>query len=419
MRTLVRIFLGLLVIGIAGAASYQPAMRYWKERNKPHWKTADVSRGDIVSVVNSTGEVKPVLSITIGSFVSGPIKNIYADFNDEVKSGDLLAEIDPELIEAGVKSDEALLATARAEVERSRAQAQQARNDEARAIALRQENEDYISDTEMDQFKFTRQSLEAQLRVAQASVAQAEANLQRSRQNLLYTKITAPDDGIIIERKIDRGQTLAAQFQTPEMFVLAPRMREKMHVFASVDEADIGLVRAAQDADQPVRFTVDAYPEELFEGRIEQIRLSSTTTQNVVTYPVVVAATNPDLKLLPGMTATISFQIDQRTDIVRIPNSALRFYPDRERVHEDDRPILDGREDDGDDSASSDAMLSAEQRAEAVRSRRERHVWVFDGQWLRAVPVTVGMSDNRYSELVEGDLQIGRELVTGIKPKSK
>src|SRR5262249_52037125 len=148
-----------------------------------------------------------------------------------------------------------------------------------------------------------------------------------SQAQLRYTNIKAPVDGIIINRKIDPGQTLAAQFQAPELFVVAPDMRTKMYVHASVDEADIGLIHEAQRKDLPVTFTVDAYPDDLFEGMIEEIRLSSTTTQNVVTYPVIVAAPNPDLKLLPGMTASISFEVNRRADIIKIPNSALRYFP--------------------------------------------------------------------------------------------
>lgn len=418
MSTLIKITLFLVLPAAALVASYRPVANYWKERNRPQWRLAEVTSGNVMSVVNSTGEIKPVLSIQVGSFVSGPIDNIYVDFNDEVKKDQLLAEIDPVLFEADVARDEAVLATARAEVVRANALLQQASNEYKRAMALREENEDYISDTELDQYKFSQASLEASVSVAEASVTRSDASLARSRQNLGYTKITAPDDGIIIDRKIDPGQTLTAQFQTPEMFILAPRMREKMHVFASVDEADIGLVKQAKDHDQPVHFTVDAYPNELFEGVIEQIRMSSTMTQNVVTYPVVVAADNPDLKLLPGMTASISFQVEEKSDVIKIPNAALRFYPDPQYVRPEDKKILEGAavntsEDDGDDKS----MLSATEKAEAQKKRHRRHVWVTEGELLRAIEVVTGLSDNKASVLVEGDIQEGTKLVTGIKPK--
>lgn len=422
MKTLLKISVVLLVLGGAGYASYKPIVGYWKHRNRPVWREVEVTRGRIVSVVNSTGEVKPVLSIQVGSFVSGPIDKINVDFNDEVKKGDVLAMIDPRLFDAEVSRDEAILATARAEVLRAEALLQQAQNDEKRAMALRAENPLYMSDTELDQYKFTRASREAALEVARASVQQAMASLERSKQNQEYTVIKAPDDGTIIERKIDRGQTLTAQFQTPEMFILAPRMREKMHVFASVDEADIGFVKQAQETKQPVQFTVDAYPNELFQGEIEQIRMSSTAIQNVVTYPVVVAAANPDLKLLPGMTASISFQIEEKEDVIKISNAALRFYPpDPQYVRPDDRKLLEGAamssEDEDENDELESSMMSASQRAEARAKRNRRHVWLVDGEYLRAVEVVMGISDNRYTELVSGDVQEGQKLVTGLKPK--
>src|SRR5205085_6730669 len=172
---------------------------------------------------------------------------------------------------------------------------------------------------------------------------QARASLDTAEANLNYTRIISPVDGVIIDRKVDPGQTVAASFQVPEMFVVAPDMRKEMRVFASVDEADIGLIREAQQTGQPARFTVDAYPDDLFSGTIFQIRQNSTTNQNVVTYPVVVSAPNPDLKLLPGMTASISFQIAESKDAVRVPNAALRFFPDKAQVREEDRKLLEGR----------------------------------------------------------------------------
>src|SRR5262249_37056318 len=203
---------------------------------------------------------------------------------------------------------------------------------------------------------------------------------------LEYTEIRSPVDGIIINRKIDQGQTLAAQFQTPELFIVAPDMRTKMHILASVDEADIGAIREGQRRGLPVRFTVDAYADDLFEGTIFQIRMSSTTTQNVVTYPVVVATPNPELKLLPGMTASLSFQIADTQDTLRIPNAALRFYPQREQVRPEDRKLLEGVERDSkEDADSASIRRSAEEKAEARRHRNHRHVWVVDGDFLKAV----------------------------------
>lgn len=418
MRFFLKFVLVIAALGGMGWAASKPAKKYLEERNRPVFRTADVSSGEIVSVVNSTGTIKPVLSVQIGSFVSGPIEELYVDFNDEVKKDDLLARIDPRIYQANVARDRATLAARKADIERARAQLQQAINDEQRAIALQADNKNFISNSEMDQFKFNRMALDAQLLAAQAAQEQADASLKNSEANLAYTEIRSPVDGIVIDRKIDPGQTLAAQFQTPELFIVAPQMREEMHVFASVDEADIGLIRDAKDAGQPVNFTVDAYPDDLFSGVIFQIRMSSTTTQNVVTYPVVVSAPNSELKLLPGMTASLSFQIERKTEIVRIPNAALRFYPQREHVHPDDHKILEGAERDNEDSPeTANLMMSAADKAEAGRQRNRRHVWITEDHLLRAVEIVTGLSDNKFTELISGDVREGQVLVTGVKPK--
>jgi len=414
--------IAVVVVGAVGAVSLPRMQAYYKSRYGIKYREENVSRGDITQVVNSTGAIQPVQKITVGTFVSGPITELNVDYNSKVKKGEIMALIDPRLYKAAFDSDNARLATANAEVARVTALLQQAINDEKRSKLLRAENRNYISDAEMDQFKFARGSLEAQLEVAKAAVIQAEANLKNSETNLRYTEIKAPVDGIVIDNKINPGQTLAAQFQTPEMFVVAPDMDKKMLVTASVDEADMGLIKDAQTRHEPVTFTVYAYPDELFEGKISQIRLNATTTQNVVTYPVVVEAPNPDMKLLPNMTATISFQIRKHENVLRIPNAALRFYPKLEQVRPEDRAILEGataaRPSSGSQNENGplESQRSAVERAEAGKKRNRRHVWVADGDLLRAVEVTVGISDNSYTELVAGDLKDGQALVTGEKP---
>jgi HlyD family secretion protein len=416
-----RLFRWLVILGVLGVVGWgiaSPAVKYWKERSRIVWREADVTRGRIVAVVNSTGTIKPVRSVLIGSFVSGPIKEIFVDFNDEVKAGQMMAQIDPLLYKANVARDAATLATKKADIERVKAQLQQAINDQARSKALRAENRLFISDAEMDQFRYKRESLAAELGVAEASVEQAQASLDSSQANLDYTEIKAPVDGVVIDRKVDPGQTVAASFQTPELFTVAPDMRKEMRVFASVDEADIGLIRSAQQAGQPVHFTVDAYPDDLFEGKIFEIRKNSTTTQNVVTYPVVVSAPNPELKLLPGMTASISFQVGEVKNVLRVPNPALRFYPQREQVRKDDRKILEGGPAVTPDDDQENTNRSAEEKADIRRNRNRRHVWVTDGELLRAIEVVTGLSDSKYTELVSGELKLGDRLVTGIQPKN-
>jgi HlyD family secretion protein len=415
MKLLRRLLIAAAILGIIGWAASGPAASFLKDRNKVAYREAKVVRRTISSVVNSSGEVKPVLSVVIGSFVSGPINKLYVDFNEQVTKGQLLAEIDPQIYIAAVNGAEAAQVTRVADVVRVQALLQQALNDERRSIALRKENRDFISQAEIDRFHFNRLQLEAQLKVANAAVQQADAALNNSQANLGYTKITSPVDGIIIKRNIDPGQTVAAQFQTPELFTVAPEMDKKMHVFASVDEADIGLIRRAQEEGRPVEFTVDAYPEDLFTGEIEQIRFSSTVTQNVVTYPVVVAAPNPDLKLLPGMTADLSFQIEKKEDVLCVPNAALRYYPEVIHVRDADRKILEGAEEEAREEEET-AELSAKQLTEAGAKRNRRHVWALDGDKLRAIPVVMGVSDNRFTEIKSGELTEGQLLVTGVKP---
>jgi HlyD family secretion protein len=411
------IFLVLLTaMGAVGFVGYQPAMRYWAERNRTQFRTATCNMGSIVAVVNSTGTVKPVSQVTIGSFVSGPIESLSAEFNKEVKKGDVLATIDPRLYAANVARDEANLATKKAELERILADLKKAENQEARIKLVAKQNASFVSEAELDEAYFARLSLEAQKEIAEASIRVAEANLENSVANLEYCSIRSPVDGIVIDRKIDPGQTLAAQFQTPELFIIAPDMRKEMHVFASVDEADIGYIRAAEAAGLPVEFTVDAYPNELFLGTIDQVRQSSTVAQNVVTYPVVVSAPNDDLKLMPGMTANLSFRIDSRDKALRVPNAALRFYPERAMVHPADQKILDGEQQSQSEDNAAEEVPAGEKKVLQEKAAT-RHVWFEENGLLRAIEIRVGISDYRYTEVVGGDLKEGRQLVIGIVPK--
>jgi HlyD family secretion protein len=412
-----RLLKWLVVLGILSgivAAATPPIRGYLKQRNAPKFRVAKVKRGDLKWEVEATGKVEPVLKVTIGSFVSGPIVEIFADFNQKVEKGELLAKVDPRIYKAAVARDQAVLATAQAEVLRVQANLQQAINDEKRARDLLEINPDYISDTEMDQFRYARQALDAQLAVAEQTVKQAEASLRNSEANLAYTDITAPTAGIVIDRKIDTGQTLAAQFQTPELFVLAPDMDKRMWIHASVNESDVGHVLTAQAENRPVEFFVEAYDDTLFTGCIRQVRQNPTEDQNIVTYPVIVESPNPDMKLLPGMTANLSFEIEKREDVLLIPGAAIRFLPDAKHVREEDKKILEGvaEEEEEEDVLTERA---AQERVEANRRRRKRHVWIKEGEKLRAVEIEYGLSDGRWYELVNGDLAEGQELVTGLE----
>jgi HlyD family secretion protein len=432
----------LVIVVLGGASVIIPARAQLQKMSQPKFRQEKVTRGDIIAVVNSTGTVNPVLSISVGSFVSGPIIKLPVEFNQKVKKGDLLAEVDPKLFKASVDRDKAnvtnadaslasakaMLTTRNAELEKAGTLYSQAERDYNRAFEVRRTNKSFVSDTEMDQFESNRDSLKAQLAVAKAAVEQAkagveqaqanldsaQANLKFSEANLEYTKITAPQDGIIINRKIDPGQTLAAQFQTPELFIIGIDMEQKMYITATVDEADIGMIRKAQASKQPVHFTVDAYPDDLFQGKIKEVRMNATSTQNVVTYPVVVETPNPELKLMPGMTANLSFQVSETTDSLRIPNAALRFYPQIGQVRPEDRKLLEGTQPDPKESQDSATVKrSAIETAETRQKRNKRHVWIVDGRFLKAIEVTTGISDHKYTQLLSGDLTEGQQLVTG------
>jgi HlyD family secretion protein len=443
----------LAVVGAIGYFSWGPIAKRIEESNKPRWRTSKVVKGTLKQQVSATGTVRPVKKVQIGSFVSGPIVDLFVEFNQEVKQNELLARIDPRLFAANVARDKASLATSMAEVQRSKALLQQARNDERRAIKLREKSPDFIAQSELDRVRFNRMSLEAQLVIAEAAVERARAGLTNSQANLDYCEIRSPEDGMIIDRKVEPGQTLAAQFQTPELFVVGVGMREKMHIFADVDESEIGLIREAADNEEPVSFKVTAYPDVEFEGRIEEVRFSSAELQNVVTYPVVVGCPNPDLKLLPGMTADLSFQIRKREDAIKIPKAAVRFLPsDKSHVREQDQHLLDVKKSDGDDEgqaendesekteegesgeADEDAPLlepaaesapdsESEPDSDSDDNKKEdktlRHVWVVEGELLKAIEIKVGISDSRFWELVSGDLEAGVELVTGQKDRGE
>jgi HlyD family secretion protein len=447
MKRLLTYGIVILIVGTLGWAAQHFGQRWLAERNKPRFKTAKLETGDLRLTVNASGEINPVLKVKIGSFVSGPILKLHVDYNAEVKAGDLLAEIDPRIYDAAVDREQASLQTRLAEVDRVKAELQRAKNDEQRANALKAENEDFISQTELDQYRFSRMGLEAQLKVAEAGVQQAQASLENSEANVEYTRITAPVDGVVVDRKIDPGQTLAAQFQTPELFVIAPGMKDKMHIQASVDEADIGLIKQAQAAGRPVYFSVDAYPDEVFrDGSIEQIRLSPIVNQQVVTYPVIVATPNPELKLLPGMTANLTFLVAELKDVLKIPNAALRYYPDKVHVREADQKYLEmtlaATPDEDEDSATSSLEPPVDEAAAAAVAATKRIVWVQEttadvkaaggtphpaaandptgapqptGR-LKAVEIMVGDSDYRFTRVLGGDLKSGDEIVVGLKP---
>jgi HlyD family secretion protein len=382
------------IVGVAGAAGY--SRLHASRAGGGPFRTQPIRRGDITLTVNSTGTVQPVQSVQVGAFVSGPILKVFVDFNAKVKKDQLLAQIDPRTYKSAVAREEASLAHGQADLARVKALLDQAVRNERRALRLKASNS--IAETDLDQSITDRKSLDAQIKLGEASIQQCAADLETARTNLDFTYIKSPVDGIVIDRKVDPGQTVAAQFQTPVLFIVAPDLEKKVYVYASVDEADIGLTRDAQRRDEPVTFTVDAYPDDSFEGRIAQIRLNPSTVSNVVTYTVVVESANAQLKLLPGMTANLAFRIQRHTGVLVVPNAALRFRPKAEQVRASDRAILDGS-DDG--AATTD------------RGRNRHYVWILDGGQLSAVDVVTGLSDKTSTELVSGNLTEGQQVITG------
>jgi len=411
----------LLLIGIVAGIAYGasgPARTYLQQRSVPKYRFAAVNFGPLETFVTATGEVKPVLQVSVGAFASGPVSELNADFNDRVTAGDVLAKIDPRIIQATVQSDEANLANRKAEVERIRVLLEQASRELDRSRQLQKQGDGYISAAELDSSVYSKLSLAAQVKIAEAAVQQSEAALENSRANLAYTKIVAPVSGIIIDRKIDLGQTLAAQFQTPELFVIAPDMDKRMHIYASVDEADIGLVRKSQENDGAVSFVVDAYPDQIFSGKIEQIRFRSSNVQNVVTYPVIVTAENADLKLMPGMTANLVFASEQVSESLLVPNSALRFFPEKKWVRADDQHLLGNSDSSQSDKSAIPSTASNTQKVLGINpTRRQRHVWILNGLQLKAIEVKTGLSDHRFTQVESTVLSKDSQLVIGIDDK--
>ena len=287
---------------------------------EPEVSTVTLTRGDVVDTVGATGALEAVTTVQVGSQVSGIIEALYADYNSIVREGEVIAQLEPSLFETQVEQGRANLARSEAEVERL-----QVTVEDARAQLVRSEDlssRDLISTTELEAAQVAVRSAEAQLKSAQASMTQSRAALSQNEVNLGHTVITAPIDGIVIARQVDMGQTVAASMSAPELFIIAADLT-KMRVIANIDESDVGRIRPGQ----VVSFTVDAYPSEEFDGTVSQIRLEPVVLQNVVTYATVIDVPNNELKLKPGMTATVTLEIARRENILRIQNSALRFRP--------------------------------------------------------------------------------------------
>jgi HlyD family secretion protein len=297
---------------------------FWRSKHlpppPPRYVTAAPSTGDVFETIQSTGQVKPVTEVQVGAQVSGRIVKVYVDFNSQVKAGDLLAEIDPQLIGAQIDANQAQLAAAAASVKRAEANADTAKVRLDRARKVYQEG--VGSQADLDAAQGNYDIALADVSSSKAQVAQINATLRSSKTNLAYTRIYSPIDGVVINRAVDPGQTVAASFQTPTLFVIAQDLR-KMRVLADIDEADVGRLKEGMIAD----IRVDAFQGETFKGVVSQVRYSPVNQAGVVTYAAVIEVENPELKLRPGMTATATIHSADAKGVKRLPNAALRFKP--------------------------------------------------------------------------------------------
>lgn len=361
---------GVLLALTVGTATYVTI------KNKVHYITQPLKRCTITEIVEASGTINPVNTVSVGSTVSGLIKEIYVDFNSEVKKGQPMAQIDPANFLATVQQNEAQIANAQANLARL-----QAVMDYDYKMYVRYKNlyaKNFIAKSELDQVESTYRSDLAQINAAKAQIAQYQASLKTAKTNLGYTRIIAPVDGTVISREIDLGQPVAASFQAPQLFTIAQDLTE-MQIEVNVSEADIGKVKEGQD----VTYTLDGYADSLFKGKVTQVRLASTTTSNVVTYSVIVDVKNEDLKLKPGMTANVSIITNQRNDVLCLPNIALKFTPN-----------TDGKK------------------------YEKQGVWVLKHNKPVRYDIKTGAGNDNFTELISKDIQENDAIITGIKGKN-
>ena len=312
-----RIALLVLALAIAGAVVWQQSR---KADEAPRFRTVKVERGPITATVSATGTLNPVTSVQVGTQVSGQIKELFVDFNSVVKKGQLVARIDPETFEYRVRQAQADTEAARSALGRAQVSLINVQRELNRTKELVARN--FVSPAELDARQSAFDLAQADVRNAQAVVAQREASLASARVDLGRTEIRAPVDGVVIKRSVDVGQTVAASLQAPELFVIARDLRD-MQVDASIDEADIGRIRVGQRAS----FTVDSFPGRSFNGEVKQVRKAAQSVQNVVTYTVLITAANESGQLMPGMTANVRIVTDTRESVLKVANAALRFRP--------------------------------------------------------------------------------------------
>ncbi|RLE02400.1 MAG: efflux RND transporter periplasmic adaptor subunit [Candidatus Aminicenantes bacterium] len=421
-----KLFFSLIILIIIVGVVFSLTVLRRSANGGIQYRTAKVTRGDIEAIVVTTGTINPVTLVDVGSQVSGKIAKIYVDFNSRVKKGDILAEIDQSSFLTRIKQAEANYQSAKASLERARVTMETSKKKYERALKLFEQK--LISPEEKETAETNYFNAVADYQSALARLEQAKSQLESSRVDLSYTVIKSPIDGVVIKRNINVGQTVAASFQAPVLFQIANDLT-KMQVECSVDEADIGKIKEGQK----VRFTVDAFPEESFEGVVSQVRYAPEVVQNVVTYTTIVSVENPEMKLRPGMTATVSIIVGEARNVLRVPNAALRFRPQLspEEMKKMFEELRAQRRSTSGNSASSSGrrpLFSGERGAsQGERSAKDKSrqgmamVWVLEeGHKLRPVPVKTGVTGDEYTEIVRGDLKEGDEVVigTGASPRS-
>ncbi len=371
----------LLVLVVAlGGGGY-----YWKQKTAaptgPRYLTGEITQGDVREAVETTGTVQPMVLVQVGSQVSGRIIRVLVDFNASVRAGQLLAEIDPTPFQATVAQARASVLSAEASLQRARVNEQLSTQNLARARALRERNLNAQAD--LDAAVAQHDLTLAEIAVARAEGARARATLQTAQTNLSFTRIVAPIDGVVIQRSVDEGQTVAASLQAPVLFQIANDLRH-MRIVANVDEADVARLRQGMGATA----RVDAFPRETFQGRVAEVRFGATTTAGVVTYPAVIEVANPDLKLRPGMTATVNVVSAEHRNVLRVPNAALRYRP-----------------------AGRGGDAGVRRQAETDREGRGRVFVLREGRPSR-VPVEVGLADEMFTEVRGEGLAAGAQVIT-------
>jgi HlyD family secretion protein len=360
-------------------------VRQCRNVSADNYQTAVVTRGPITQAVTATGTLNPVVNVQVGSQVSGNISKLFADFNSQVKAGQVVAQIDPALFQAAVTQAEGDVASAQAALELAKLNATRTQDLFAKKTS---------SKADLDQAVATLHQAEATVKIKQGALDKAKADLE-------HCTITSPIDGTVISRNVDVGQTVAASLQAPVIFQIANDLT-KMQIDANVAEADVGVLEVGQDVD----FTVDAFPTRTFHGKVVQVRNAPITVQNVVTYDTVIGVNNPDLKLKPGMTANVSIIVAQKDNVLQIKNAALRYRPAEAAAGEMDSPRSTS-------SGSAARPSSGMRRAPGRESRSsERTVYALSGARPQPVQIKTGISDGVVTEVMEG-LKEGDRVVTG------